>query len=204
MTSAASGGEFSHSTAPESDGNAPSTGRFAAAAGAGAAFIIAAGLAFIAIVGALALIAIEGLALIIAPPPAVTTEDDGSASALPAGVPFIAIVGALPLIAIDGLAPIIAPPPAITTEDDGLASILPPAGWKRSTRLCSSEAVLASETWVKKPVSTPTAIATTATSTAAPRPRRTHSPAPSDRFIAANTRPPTSSASASDVAAPAA
>ena len=39
---------------------------------------------------------------------------------------------------------------------------------------------------------------------ATPSPRRTHSPAPSERFIAANTRPPTSSASASEVAAPAA
>ena len=42
------------------------------------------------------------------------------------------------------------------------------------------------------------------TSTATPRPRRTHSPAPSERFIAAKTRPPTRSASASEVAAPAA
>ena len=66
------------------------------------------------------------------------------------------------------------------------------------------EAVLASETWVRNPVSTPKKIATTATSTAAPRPRRTHSPAPSERFIAAKTRPPMSSANASEVAAPAA
>ena len=154
--------------------------------------------------GALALIAIDGLALIIAPPPGVTTEDGGSAPALPAGIPFIAIVGALALIIIDGLALIIAPPPAITTEGVGLAPTLPPAGWKRSTRLCSSEAVLASETWVRNPVSRPKAIATTATSTAAPRPRRIHSPAPSERFIAAKTLPPTSSANASDVAAPAA
>ena len=34
--------------------------------------------------------------------------------------------------------------------------------------------------------------------------RRTHSPTPSDRFITAKTRPPTSKASANDVAAPAA
>ena len=41
-----------------------------------------------------------------------------------------------------------------------------------------------SETRVRKPVSTPSAMATTATSTAAPSPRRIHSPAPSERFIA--------------------
>ena len=130
-----------------------------------------------------------------------TTEDDGSAAAFP---PFIAIFGALALIVIDGLALIIAPPPAMTTEDDGSAAAFLGGAWKRSTRLCSSEAVLASETWVRKPVSTPSAIATTATRTAAPRPRRIHSPAPSDCFIAANTRPPTRSAKASEVAAPAA
>ena len=195
------GGEFSHWTAPASDGSEPSTGR-ASGAGAFAAFIIAAGLPFIAIVGALALFIIAGLALIIAPPPSgVTTEDDGSAATLP----FIAMVGALALIIIAGLALIIAPSPAMTSEDDGsAAATLADAGWMRSTRLCSSDAVLASETWVRNPVSTPKAIATTATSTAAPRPRRTHSPAPSERFIAVNTRPPISSANASDVAAPAA
>ena len=154
-----------------------------------------------AIVGALALFIIAGLALIIAPPPSgVTTEDDGSAATLP----FIAMVGALALIIIEGLALTIAPSPAMTSEDDDSAATLTDAGWMRSTRPCSSDAVLASETWVRKPVSTPKRIATTPTSTATPRPRRTHSPAPSERFIAVKTRPPMSRARASDVAAPAA
>jgi hypothetical protein len=47
-------------------------------------------------------------------------------------------------------------------------------------------------------------IAATAASTATPRPRLIHSPAPSECFMAANTRPPTNSARASEVAAPAA
>src|SRR5262249_56838991 len=54
------------------------------------------------------------------------------------------------------------------------------------------------------PVSRPKAIATTEISTATPRPRLIHSPAPRERFMAANTRPPTARASARDVAAPAA
>ena len=84
-----------------------------------------------------------------------------------------------------------------------IARICPPGGaWIRSTSPCSKDVVPASDTCVRNPVSRPSAIATTATSTAAPSPRRTHSPTPSERFIAANTRPPTSSASASDVAAP--
>ena len=198
------GGEFSHSTAPVSEGSEPSTGR-ALGAGASAAFFMAPGLPFIATVGALSLIIIEGMALIIAPPSGITTEDDGSVPSLPGGLPFIAMAGALALIIIDGLALIIEPPPSgITTEDDGSAVILADAGWMRSTRLCSRDAVLASETWVRNPVSNPKKIATTATSTAAPRPRRTHSPAPSDRFMAVKTRPPMSSAKASEVAAPAA
>ena len=48
------------------------------------------------------------------------------------------------------------------------------------------------------------AIATTPASTARPSKRRTHSPRPIDRFIAANTLPPTSGASARELAAPAA
>ena len=62
----------------------------------------------------------------------------------------------------------------------------------------------ASETRVSKPVSTPSPIASTPASTATPSPRRTHSPTPNERFISANTRPPTASANASEVAAPAA
>src|SRR6516162_9015965 len=77
-------------------------------------------------------------------------------------------------------------------------------GGRRSSRTCSSEAGPESETRVKKPVSTPKAIATTEISTATPRPRLIHSPAPRERFIAAKTRPPIARASARDVAAPAA
>ena len=47
-------------------------------------------------------------------------------------------------------------------------------------------------------------MAITAISTATPRLRLIHSPTPSERFIAANKRPPTARASASEVAAPAA
>ncbi len=47
-------------------------------------------------------------------------------------------------------------------------------------------------------------MAATPHSTSTPRMRRIHSPAPSDFFIAVNTRPPISSAAASDVAAPSA
>ena len=65
-------------------------------------------------------------------------------------------------------------------------------------------AVVVAEIRVRNPVSSPSAIAATPTRTAAPRPRRSHSPAPSDRFIAAKTRPPARSARASEVAAPAA
>src|SRR3984885_9375881 len=64
--------------------------------------------------------------------------------------------------------------------------------------------VLDSESRRKTPVSQPNQIAPPPTSTATPSPRRIHSSAPSDRFIAANTLFPASSASASEVAAPAA
>src|SRR6516225_6957106 len=99
---------------------------------------------------------------------------------------------------------IFANPPDTTPEDCVELSADFNVGWSRSTRPCSSEAVLESETRVKKPVSRPKAIATTEISTATPRPRLIHSPAPRERFIAANARPPTARASARDVAAPAA
>src|SRR5690606_3035808 len=54
----------------------------------------------------------------------------------------------------------------------------------------------------RMPVSQPSAMATTAHSAATPSPRRSHSPAPSERFMAANKRPPTTTASANDTAAP--
>ena len=53
-------------------------------------------------------------------------------------------------------------------------------------------------------MSSPKAIASAPTTTAPPSTRRIHSSAPSERFIAANTRPPSSSATASDSALPAA
>src|SRR5215467_11313982 len=99
---------------------------------------------------------------------------------------------------------IFANPPDTTPEDCVEFSADFNVGWSRSTRPCSSEAVLESETRVKKPVSRPKAIATTEISTATPRPRLIHSPAPRERFMAVNTRPPTARASARDVAAPAA
>ncbi len=77
-------------------------------------------------------------------------------------------------------------------------------GETTSTRRCSSFAVLASDRRVSSPVSRPSAIAATPSSTSAPSTRRSRSPQPSERCIAANTRPPSSSASASEVAAPAA
>ena len=60
------------------------------------------------------------------------------------------------------------------------------------------------ETRVSTPVSSPSEIATTPHEHRRADPRRIHSPAPSERFIAVNTRPPISSATASEVAAPAA
>src|SRR5215831_4901642 len=94
--------------------------------------------------------------------------------------------------------------PETTPEDCVEVSAGFNVGPSRSTSACSSEAVFESETRVKKPVSRPKAIATTEISTATPRPRLIHSPAPRERFMAANTRPPTARASARDVAAPAA
>ena len=69
---------------------------------------------------------------------------------------------------------------------------------------CSSLVVLASERLARKPVSSPSAMAATPASTSTPNARRSHSPAPSDCFMAVKMRPPTRSASASEVAAPAA
>src|SRR6185437_1125494 len=82
----------------------------------------------------------------------------------------------------------------------------PPRGCtpEMSTSDCSSPEVLCSDSRVSTPVSRPNATAPTAISTAAPRPRRIHSPAPSERLKNATTRPPMSSTTASEVAAPAA
>jgi hypothetical protein len=73
-----------------------------------------------------------------------------------------------------------------------------------STSCCSIPDVATVEMRASAPVSSPSAIATTPSSIAAPMPRRTHSPAPSERFIAANTRLPISNATASELPAPAA
>jgi hypothetical protein len=73
-----------------------------------------------------------------------------------------------------------------------------------STSACSSAEVVPTERRASRPVSRPSAIAPTPTSTAAPAARRIHSPVWSDPFKAANTRPPKSSAAASEVHAPAA
>ncbi len=89
------------------------------------------------------------------------------------------------------------------------AAIMPPPciagrGCTLSSKLCSMREVLANDNCVNSPVSHPNPMTTTAARTATPRPRRTHSPAPRDFFSAANTRPPMRSASANEVAAPAA
>src|SRR3972149_181244 len=55
---------------------------------------------------------------------------------------------------------------------------------------CSVSAVLKNENCARKRVSQPSAITTTPASTAAPKPRRSHSSAPRLRFIRLNTRPP--------------
>ena len=54
------------------------------------------------------------------------------------------------------------------------------------------------------PVSQPSAMAATATSTATPSTRRTHSPAAKERFMAAMTRVLAAAATASEAAAPSA
>ncbi len=64
--------------------------------------------------------------------------------------------------------------------------------------------MLTDDNRVSTPVSQPIAMATTASSAATPSARRIHSPAPSRRFSAVNTRPPIQIASASEVAAPSA
>src|SRR5271165_6446031 len=94
-----SGGEFSHSTAPESEGAAPSTGR-ASVVKLGFAFIIMAGLSPAA----------AGFADIIAGPLFMTTL--GSV-----GLAFIIMAG----FSLPGaeLAAVIAGPSVMTTEDRG-------------------------------------------------------------------------------------
>src|SRR5882762_6928249 len=69
---------------------------------------------------------------------------------------------------------------------------------------CSSRFVPASDKRVSTLLSQPSAMAATASNTATPNVRRTHSPAPRNRLSAANTLPPARMAMANDVAAPAA
>ena len=76
---------------------------------------------------------------------------------------------------------------------------------RRAGRRASSRPpVVTVDSCASAPVSRPSAIAPTPASSATPIPRLIHSPAPSERFIAANTLPPITSATPSDVAAPAA
>ena len=87
--------------------------------------------------------------------------------------------------------------------------MLPPGaaesrGLIRSIRDCSRVFVPFSDKRVSTVESQPNRMATTATSTATPRPRLIHSPVPSDFLSRAKTLPPASSATAKDVAAPAA
>src|SRR6516164_5389362 len=113
---------------------------------------------------------------------------------------------------IASLAPRIAPPPLIALLPD-IAAPLPDGsstsssfadgGGVRSVislpnSACSIRVVPGVETRDRKPVSSPNAIASAPTTTAPPSTRRIHSSAPSERFMAANTRPPSSSAAASD------
>ncbi|MNR38119.1 hypothetical protein D3C85_1561940 [compost metagenome] len=80
-------------------------------------------------------------------------------------------------------------------------------GWaapKRLSRLCSMRLVPPLDRRVSRPVSRPSAMAATPIRTRTPRPFRTHSPTPSDRFIVWKTLPPISRARAREVAAPAA
>jgi hypothetical protein len=102
---------------------------------------------------------------------------------------------------LDGLAFIIAGLADIMVSfAGGMASL----GFSASSKRCSIDAVRAAEICVNAPVSKPNAIATAATTTATPTPRLTHSPAPSDCFMAMKMRPPARRARARDVAAPAA
>ena len=63
---------------------------------------------------------------------------------------------------------------------------------KASSKACSRRFVRLDDSCVSTPVSQPSAMAATAASTATPRPRRIHSPAPRELLSAANTRPPIS------------
>ena len=78
------------------------------------------------------------------------------------------------------------------------------SGLMRSMSDRSSGLVPPSDKRVNTLLSQPKAMATTASNTATPSARLTHSPAPRDFFSAANTRPPARMATASEVAAPAA
>ena len=79
-----------------------------------------------------------------------------------------------------------------------------PPGLIPLMRDCSSRLVPASDKRVNTLLSQPERTAATASNTATPKLRLTHSPAPSDFFKTANTRPPARMATANDVAAPAA
>src|SRR6202021_283879 len=75
-------------------------------------------------------------------------------------------------------------------------------GPKVPIKFSSALAVLTKENLLSRPVSQPSAMATTPTSTATPRARRIQTSKDSDRFIAENTFFPARSAVPSEVAAP--
>jgi hypothetical protein len=77
-------------------------------------------------------------------------------------------------------------------------------GCKRSMSDCSTPDVLAIESCVNKPRSRQSAIAATPAKTAAPKMLRIQTSARKERLRAANTLPPANTATANDVAAPAA
>ena len=119
--------------------------------------------------------------------------------------------GALLIIIIMVLPPAIALPPDMAPPlgEPVMAMLIdPPAALEFGvivrTSDCSRLLVLAYDNWVSTPLSQPRAMATTPSNMATPRPRRIHSPAPRDRFISLNRRPPASMVTASDTAAPAA
>jgi hypothetical protein len=93
--------------------------------------------------------------------------------------------------------PLIAPDIAMAPPGESL-------GPMRSSSACSKWLVLLTDRRVRMPVSQPKAMAATATSTATPKKRRSHSPAAKERFIAAITRVLAAAATASEVAAPSA
>src|ERR1700722_2101467 len=104
------------------------------------------------------------------------------------------------LAIIIGCPPVMVPLMAMVESAAPFASREP----ARSSSDCSRRLVPASDSRVSTVLSQPKAMATTASRMALPNARRIHSPALSERFKAAKTRPPAAMATPKDVAAPAA